>query len=209
MRYLTVFITFIITLACTEDQKQPYNPTPKLILKEVPVLKGKPLVSGSKFNTFKKVFAKLDQADAHTISDRISETPINTVIYQLKSKGVVLGHAREVRTTTGCNSECLPINYTAFYDKKGNYLKLYSKDGLTKIGHAPFTQDDLIRLSYLLDLAPEEFKAIDHPTELTDILSGATLKKLRPFVVKGAAYSTLRIHLYNQDTLAFIRNLKL
>ena len=178
---------------------------PNLILKQMVKPKSTTITRGMLFEKYKKVFSKLDQIDTHKIPDPISESPINTKIYILKHAGDVIGFAREIHTTTGCNSECLPINYTAFYYPDGKYLKLHSTDGLTKIGHALFTNDDLIKLSYLIELAPMAFDKIVHPTDLTDALTGATLKEYQNIVVKGAAYSTLRIHLYHQDSLKFIK----
>lgn len=215
MKYLTIFLSLLV-VSCSkkdgevkrENQISFKKSNTKLLVKRVAKSR-KTLVGGRRFQAYKKMFENLDQVDAWAIKDKVNKSPINTLIYSLKSDGKLIGFAREVHTTTGCNSECLPINYTAFYYSNGQYLKLHSEDGLTKVGHAPFSKDDLIKLSYLLDLAPAEFKNIGHPTELTDALSGATLKKYEHIVVKGAAYSTLRIHLYHQETLEFITKFKL
>ncbi len=207
MKYLIVFIC-IFTFSCSNKESEVDRVLPDDKPSKILNTKAENLPKKI-FKTFKKQFPGINQVIRHNIQDRISETPINTSIYQLRFGTDKIIYAREIRTTTGCNSECLPINYTAFYKQDGTYIKLISEDGLTKVGHAPFTDDDHARLSYILELAPSEFGNIDHPTELTDILSGATLKKFKHLVVKGAAYSTLRIHLYHQDSLKFIKKLNL
>jgi hypothetical protein len=213
MKYLILLINILI-ISCSKNpsiimEHDPKSPKERPIFLQQVSKDRVGITSGKTFKSYNEIFSNLDKIHRRKINDKISETPINTEVYLLKSKGKLIGFAREIRTTTGCNSECLPINYTAFYYPDGAYLTLTSRDGLTKISHAPFTKDDLIKLGYLLELAPEEFRGIGHPTELTDALSGATLKKYENLVVKGAAYTTLRIHLYHQETLEFIKNFKL
>jgi hypothetical protein len=141
------------------------------------------------------------------IEDKISVSPINIELLKVFKDKKLLGFARVLATTTGCNSACLPLNYITFYGAGGKFLKLISKDGLTKVGHAPFSVEDYSNLEFILVMAPKVFDKIIHPKELTDALSGATLKKYESSVVKGAAYSTLRIHLYNQNTQNIIKSL--
>lgn len=142
------------------------------------------------------------------IDDPISEKPINTVVYKLfnKTKGHI-GYLRSVKTSTGCNSECLPVIFTLFYNADGSFKKLLSKDGLTKLGHEPFSSDDYFKLEMILNQNYSVLNKVLHPKEMTDALSGATIRKFVPYVVKEAAYSSLRIHLYNQHTLKFLRKL--
>jgi hypothetical protein len=142
------------------------------------------------------------------VEDKISESPINTELLRVSTSKKPVGYARVIATTTGCNSACLPINYISFYDNQGKFLELISKDGLTKIGHAPFSVEDYSNLEFILVMAPKILNSILHPKQLTDALSGATLKKYKGSVVEGAAYSTLRIHLYNQNTINIIKSLK-
>jgi hypothetical protein len=142
------------------------------------------------------------------IKDSISANPVNTELLKIIILGKNVGYARSIATTTGCNSACLPLNYITFYDINGKFLKLVSKDGLTKIGHASFTTADYSNLEFILVMAPSEFSKVVHPKEMTDALSGATLKEYKASVVAGAAYSTLRIHLYNQNTINIIKTLK-
>lgn len=149
----------------------------------------------------KKVFPSYTSLKKLEVVDPISEKPVNTVIYQVYAKKELIGFARGIETTTGCNSACLPISYVSFYNAQGDYLKLISKDGLTKIGHAPFTPEDYAKLDFILALAPEKLSKLTLPKDMTDALSGATLKAYTDVVVAGAAYSSLRIHLYNQLTL--------
>jgi hypothetical protein len=141
------------------------------------------------------------------IKDTISENPVNNELIKVLKVNKTIGFVRAISTTTGCNSACLPINYISFYAPDGSFLSLSSKDGLTKINHTPFTKEDYSNLEFILSTNTDVFKDVDHPKEMTDAISGETLKLYRHSVVKGAAYSTLRIHLYNQDTIKYIKSL--
>lgn len=149
----------------------------------------------------RKIFPDFSSLKKFDVSDPISDKPVNTSIYEVYSKEERVGFVRGVETTTGCNSACLPISYMSFYKKDGSYIKLVSKVGLTKIGHASFTDEDYAKLAFILALAPARLSAIKNPRDLTDALSGETLKEFKEIVVSGAAYSSLRIHLYHQLTL--------
>jgi len=43
---------------------------------------------------------------------------------------------------------------------------------------------------------------------MVDAITSETLKVYKPFVVDNAAYTTLRLNLYNQDTLTQLKNIK-
>lgn len=154
---------------------------------------------------YKKVFSSYDEIVKLKISDPISDDPVNTELLKVYSKKKHIGFIREIATTTGCDSACLPVIYTSFYNEKGQFLKILSKDGLTKLNHMPFTPEDYSKLEYLLLLAPKELENISNPKAMTDAISGATLNKFESHVVKYAAYSTLRIHVYNQHTIKIIK----
>lgn len=147
-------------------------------------------------------------AEVKKISDPISDNPINTEILVAKnSKNKVIGFIREVTTTTGCNSECLPVIFTLFYNQDKVLVKLKSKPGLTKKYHAKFTDKDYQKLDMILALNPDIFKKVNHPTEMVDAISGATKKEFEIDVVKNAAYTSLRVNLYNQQTLQELKKL--
>ncbi len=157
---------------------------------------------------YKKVFKDYDRLVPVAIPDPISKKPINRTLLKVVFKKKIIGFIREITTTTGCNSECLPLIYTSFYDKEGKFLKILSAPGLTKINHTPFTKEDYSQLDLIVTMEPQIFKNIAHPKQLTDALSGATLKKYDNTVISGAAYTTLRVHLYNLQTKKFIKSLK-
>lgn len=154
---------------------------------------------------YKKVFPDFTQVTPFDVEDTISKDPINNKILKVFKQEELIGFIREIHTTTGCDSACLPVSYTSFYNAKGDYLKILSRHGLTKINHASFTSEDYSQLEFIVTLGPKEFDSIKHPKELTDAISGATLKPYKQIVVKGAAYSTLRIHLYNVNTQKLIK----
>ncbi len=156
---------------------------------------------------YKKVFPTYNKALSSRMPDPIGEAPVNTTLLKVFKDKKLLGYIREITTSTGCHSACLPVIYTSFYNGKGELIKLLSKDGLTKIGHAPFTPEDHAKLELILAMAPTEFDQIKHPKELTDAISGETFKKFENIVVRGGAYSTLRVHLYNQHTSKWIQGL--
>lgn len=164
----------------------------------------------SKLDFYKKVFPNIATTKKQKISDPISERPTNTeVLLAFDQQNNLIGHIREVNTTTGCNSACLPVVFTLFYDKEINFKKMLSRDGLTKKNHAPFTEADYQKLELLLLMNPSEFKKVGHPTEMVDAISGATLKEYQQVVVKEAAYSSLRINTYNQQTISELKKLKM
>lgn len=159
---------------------------------------------------YQTVFPDLAKTRQVKVVDKISDNPINTSVQiAYNTKGKKLGFIREVNTTTGCDSACLPVIFTLFYNTKYEFIKLKSKVGLTKKFHKPMTDDDLNRLQLLLGINPQIFKSVKDPKELTDALSGATKPAYVDSVVKDAAYSTLRINLYNQDTIIQLKNLGL
>lgn len=158
---------------------------------------------------YKKVFPKYQKTQVHKVIDTISDNPINVEIIEFKSKGnKTLGFAREIVTTTGCNSACLPIIATLFYSKDRKFLSLKSRDGLTKKNHASFTADDYSNLEMILLQNPPIFKSVTHPKQMVDAITSETTKEYSPYVIHQAAYSTLRLNLYNQDTLKHLRGIK-
>ena len=163
---------------------------------------------GSSKEFYLSVIKDFDRIEKFEISDPISDNPINTELLAVFKGKKLKGYIRELSTTTGCDSACLPLNYTTFYNAKGEFIALRSREGLTKKNHAPMTPEDYSRLEMIVLLAPPEFSKVNHPKELTDAISGETLKKYQSIVVPEAAYSTLRVHLYNQQTIEEIKKLK-
>lgn len=163
----------------------------------------------AKIDFYKKVFPNLNSTKSHKVADPISDEPTNTELLEaFDAKKNLVGYIREVNTTTGCNSACLPVIFTLFYDKNVQFKKLLSRDGLTKKNHAPFTSEDYQKLELILLMNPKEFKKVGYPTEMVDGITGATLKEYDRVVVKEAAYSSLRVNTYNQQTMAEIKKLQ-
>jgi len=158
---------------------------------------------------YKKVFKNFHDSKIFKAEDKISEAPVNTSILKAIDKdGKTLGFIREIATTTGCNSACLPILVTLFYDKDKNFLSLKSRPGLTKKNHVPFTESDYKELEFILVQDPVSFQSVVHPKMMVDAITSETLKVYKPFVVENAAYTSLRLNLYNRDTLAQLKNIK-
>lgn len=152
---------------------------------------------------YKKILKEFDHAEKIKIKDTISENPINTEVLIAKNKkDQIIGYIREVITTTGCNSACLPINATFFYNAKKEFFTVQSRQGLTKKDHQNFTSEDYQNLDFIILQNPKEFLPIKHPKEMVDALSGETLKQYEGVVIKEAAYTSLRLNLYNQDTIS-------
>ncbi|EQC45625.1 hypothetical protein [Bacteriovorax sp. Seq25_V] len=161
-----------------------------------------------KLKFYQGVFLDLAKTDSKKIPDPISDNPINTELLVAKnSKNKTIGYIREITTTTGCNSECLPVIFTLFYNQDKVLVKLKSIPGLTKKYHARFTDKDYQKLDMILALNPEIFKKVGHPTEMVDAISGATKKEFENDVVKNAAYTSLRVNLYNQQTIEELKKL--
>ncbi len=164
--------------------------------------------SAEKIQSYKSVFFDLKSIDSQKVPDPISDNPINTELLIAKnSAGKIIGFIREVTTSTGCNSECLPVIFTLYYNSAKTLVKLKSTPGLTKKYHARFTDKDYQKLDLILALNPVVFKKVVHPTEMVDAISGATKKEFVNDVVKNAAYTSLRVNLYNQQTLDELKKL--
>lgn len=159
-------------------------------------------------NLLKEVFPDYNKIEEVKVGDPISDDPVNTLLLKVFKGETLLGYVRKISTTTGCNSACLPVNYISFYDSKGFFKKILSESGLSKLNHAMFTKEDYSNLEFLIVMAPKQFSQLSHPKEMTDAITGATKKEFKEVVVEGAAYSTYRIHLYNQQTLKEIDKLK-
>jgi hypothetical protein len=158
---------------------------------------------------YSKVFLSIKSVELIKIDDPISDAPVNLILLKaFDTKGIHLGYIREVVTSTGCNSACLPVIFTLFYDKNLIFKTLKSKVGLTKKFHAKFTKANYAQLEMIIVMNPEKFKKVIHPKEMTDAITGATLKEYKSAVIKNAAYTSLRVNLYNQHTLKFLNKLK-
>ena len=165
-------------------------------------------IETGKLSFYQRAFANALYIEAIEIKDNISENPINDKILKVFNNSKEhIGYIRNIETTTGCNSACLPVVFTLFYDKDKSLKKLLSKPGLTKKYHAKFTDKDYEKLSLILALNPDSFLKVKHPTEMVDIISGATKKEYQNDVVKNAAYTSLRVNLYNQDTLNILKGI--
>jgi hypothetical protein len=150
----------------------------------------------------KTVFSKASRVESISVVDNISENPINTTVFKVFDlKNNFIGYYRKVITTTGCNSACLPIHVTLFYEANKTFKTLKSKKGLTKRNHVAFTDSDYNELELILNLNPVDLKKVNHPKDMVDVITGQTTKEYTDDVVKEAAYTSLRINKYNQDTL--------
>lgn len=156
----------------------------------------------------KKSFAwkGMTHTKSFTVKDTVSEEKNNSIIRAVYNGAKLLGFVREIATTTGCNSACLPIKYVSYYNNNGKYLKI-DGDQLTKINHTPLSAEDLAQLDIFIETPPEKLLEVDHPLGLTDAITGETLKKFKPFVIKGGAYSTLRIVLYHLETKKHLKSI--
>ena len=158
---------------------------------------------------YKKVFPAISKKEIIKVPDPISDKPVNTMVLKVFNKAQKhLGYIREIKTTTGCDSACLPVIFTLFYNAEKTLVKLLSRPGLTKKFHEPFSKDDYQKLDFILLMNPQVFGKVKHPTEMVDALSGETKKEFSTHVVKNAAYSSLRINLYHQQTSKFLKTLK-
>lgn len=153
-----------------------------------------------------KVFKSYKSFKEVVIPDTISEFKTNTKLLEAYDKSKVrIGFIREVTTSTGCNDGCLPVIFTLFYNQKGEFLRVLSREGLTKKDHEEFEDLDYLQLESILRKNPKVFKEVAHPTNMVDAITRATLKVYQPHIIARAAYTTLRVNLYNQQTLSFLK----
>jgi hypothetical protein len=134
----------------------------------------------------------------------------NTVIKKIYGEDKKpIGFIRDIETTSGCDSACKPVIFSLAYYTDCTFKTLIApKEGLTKTMHKEFTEKDFIKLISIIQKNPKEFASIKNPENLVDALSGQTLKEYQPIVVKDAAYSTLRVNMYNQHTIKFFQENK-
>ncbi len=151
-----------------------------------------------------KVFKNFKSFKEVKIKDGISEFKTNKTLLEAFDDKKRIGFIREVTTSTGCNDGCLPVIFTLFYNHKGEFLRLLSREGLTKKDHEEFEDIDYIQLESILRKNPSVFKKVIHPTNMVDAITRATLKVFQPHIIARAAYTTLRVNLYNQETLQFL-----
>lgn len=155
----------------------------------------------------KKVFPSMTKTISIPVPDVISKNPLNNRIVKVMNGKTLLGFYRKLVTTTGCNSACLPITATLFYTRDKKFLTIKSKRGLTKKDHISFSQKNYQELELILNINPKSFISVEHPKDMVDVLTGETTKKFKNDVVKNAAYTTLRLNKYNQDTLKRLKGL--
>lgn len=150
---------------------------------------------------YQQVFKTLHSTELKNIGDPIDEEAGNPNLIIVKDKKKkVLGYLRDIVTSTGCNDGCLPVIFTLFFNDKGEFLKLLSKDGLTKKNHETFSADDYVNLEMIMLRNPIEFKEVLHPKQMVDAVTSETLNLYRPHVVNRAAYTTLRVTRYFEHT---------
>ena len=158
---------------------------------------------------YQKVFPNINSLKSVAIPDPINYKPVNTEILVVFDKNKNhLGYIREVKTNSGCDSACLPIIFTLFYNSDKSYKKLLSKVGLMKINHDDFTAEDYFSLESILLKNPKIFEKVTHPFDMVDGITRATTKEYSNSVVKTAAFSTLRINTYNQHTLKELKKIQ-
>lgn len=157
---------------------------------------------------FKHVFPSIISTEKLTIEDPIKVDSENKSLLIAKDKsGKKLGYIRDIVTSTGCNDGCLPVIFTLFYKSDGSFIKLLSKEGLTKRYHAPFTSADYVNLEMIILRNPEIFAQVAHPKQMVDAVTSETLKEYKPHVVAKAAYTTLRINIYFHHTNTVIKKM--
>lgn len=158
---------------------------------------------------YSNIFPEIKQLRPRPIPDPINDKPVNTeIIVAYNKEQKIIGFIREVTTSTGCHSECLPVIFTLYYGHDGTLktVNTSQKNGLTKKYHLPFNKKDMAQLEIILMENPSLFETVKEPREMVDAFSGATKSEYVPFVVKEAAFTTLRVNLYHQQTLKFIKD---
>jgi hypothetical protein len=158
---------------------------------------------------YRKVYKEYASYVEYPVVDTISDNPINNKILEIKNKdGKRLGFVRELITTTGCDSACLPVIATLFYNEQKKFLALKSREGLTRKNHVPWTEKDYQTMEMILLQNPAIFREVTHPKQMVDAITSETLKNYSPYVIFEAAYTSLRLNRYNQDTLQLLQKIK-
>lgn len=155
---------------------------------------------------FKKSFLTMVKALPIQVADPITEQSPNSVVWQiLDLKKQVLGYAREIRTTTGCNLYCLPLHFILMLDSKLHFKALVEIDPLTKKNHALFTDDDRLKINLILNSPPPSFAKAKEPLDLVDAITRETKLVHEGDVVKEAALTSFRSYQYLMQTQAALK----
>ncbi|MBL6991082.1 MAG: hypothetical protein ISR65_14950 [Bacteriovoracaceae bacterium] len=157
---------------------------------------------------YKLVFKNIHSAKTLKIADPfLTDAKNNNLLLKVYDKNKKhLGFIRNLNTTTGCNSLCLPLIFTLFFDSNAKFIKLLSTGTLTKLGHEKFTEQDLAKLNFLLQVPPQSFLKIKQPIEVVDAITMATKKEFIKDVVPQAGLTSFRTFQYLQQTQKKIKS---
>lgn len=115
---------------------------------------------------------------------------------------------QDVFTPVCRTNECLPAEIYLYWDVAGTFLgyKLLTDAPLTKVEHAPFTENDYFQLYLLLNnpaskiskLTYDDLTSSSHNAEEPDGVSGATSLNNKDVFVPGAVFTCFTLwHLVN------------
>ena len=152
-------------------------------------------------NKIKKVFPTFEKSQTIQIPDPLTDGAPNSSVWTLwGKKNKHLGFAREIHTTTGCNMSCLPLHFILVLDKLKKFKALIEIDLLTKKNHAPFTDEDRLKLNLILLSPPASFKKPTQPLDVIDVITAETKLEYQGDVIKEAALTSFRSYQYLKQT---------
>jgi len=169
---------------------------------------------------FQEQTIKLDPYSTQTyevpINDSVSKSDL---LYGVESKeGLPIYFYRKIFTTVCLDNKCRALNIDLYWNITGRYLGFGLPEGefLSKTDHVYFTEEEYKKLNQILayvnsplshmgveDIAPEPVAGID-------AISTATPKNIAPYVIKDAAYTTIKLwHLIYGSTKLEVEKLTL
>lgn len=122
----------------------------------------------------------------------------NTHLIWAYSNGKRVAGFRPVDTNTGCDSGCAELVYHLRFDVSGKVSDIVEEKHhpLEKLGGAKLSPEDKQQLISIASTLPRALREVREPSELADQheTPHQTWTFLKPFTVKGAAYSSYRVY---------------
>jgi hypothetical protein len=154
---------------------------------------------------YKNVFPKADLQSLEKIVDPILKNSNNLSYSKIYNKEKsLLGYVRNISTTTGCNTACLPLNFSLVFNSTAKFITVLVKEQLTKVNHIPLSKQEMEGLILFVTIPPIANNHLPRPTQIVDAITMATRKEYSKGVAKGAALTFYRVLSYKNQTQDFL-----
>ncbi len=131
----------------------------------------------------------------------------NTYIEALNAKQEIVGYLRDFYgpVTIGEECPCAPLQVTLALEKDFTLKTLIAPSPLTKKDHKPLTEAEMAELVAIIIAPDKQIQKLHTVESVIDVTTGATKKELRPYVLKDAGLSTMRLLGLTNDTARILQ----